>query len=411
MNQQPLLPHIGVCALVPDVWDKIWQPRHYVLMQLARYFHITWVNPAPEWRYMFRNSSVQNANHTAADLPAGFSVYEPTWLPTLYRPEWLGRYTFNTRLNRVRRLLMSRGCRKIILYVWRPEFGCALDAMPFDLSCYHIDDEYSFSEVEVEVAPAEKALIEKVDQVFIHSPGLMEKKGAINRNTTFIPNGVDFAAYANPAPEPRDLAIIPRPRIGYTGYLKKQLDWPLLIELTRRHGEWSFVFVGPKSPHPEIMRALQELSSYRNVYFLDAKPSRILGAYPQHFDACIMPYRVSAYTNNIYPLKLHEYLASGRPVVSAPIRSLLNFSKVIALADGFEEWSNALTATLGPAAACPEAATARQMIAREFDWKKLVHVIAQTLCERIGSEYTNQFHEIASEHSDEYHTLHQPLSD
>lgn len=396
MNKQPFLPHVGICALVPEEWNDIWQPRHYVLTGLARYFHVAWVNPAPEWRSMFRNSRVQNANDPVADLPPGFIVYDPTWLPTLYRPEWLGRYTFNARLGRARHLLEGRGCRKIVLYIWRPEFGPALNSMPFDLSCYHIDDEYSFSEIEVELDPAERALIANVDQVFIHSPGLMEKKGAINPHTVFVPNGVDFFAYASPAPEPRDLSVIPRPRIGYTGYIKKQLDWPLLLELAKRHREWSFVFVGPRSPHPEIVPAISELSSYPNVYFLGPKSARVLAAYPQHFDTCIMPYRVDAYTNNIYPLKLHEYLASGRPIVSAPIRSLRDFSKVIALPNGLEEWSNALARALEPAATCPEAVVARQEIAREYDWDRLVGVIAQTICERVGAEYEHRFHEFAA---------------
>ena len=395
-HRTPLLSDVGICALVPEQWGEIWQPRHYVLTRLASYFQVAWVNPAPEWRCIFRNSTVHSANDTAADLPAGFAVYEATWLPTVFRPKWLGQYISNARINRASRLLTARGCRKIVLYLWRPEFGGVLNSIPFDLSCYHIDDEYSFSQVEVEMDPAERALIAKVDQVFIHSPGLMEKKGAINPHTLYVPNGVDFLAYATPAPEPKDLSVIPRPRIGYTGYIKKQLDWPLILELARSHSEWSFVFVGPTSPHPEILPALRELSSYRNVYFLGAKPSRALAAYPQHFDTCIMPYRVDAYTNNIYPLKLHEYLASGRPIVSAPIRSLRDFSKVIALANGFEGWSVALTRTLGPASSCKAAMVARQEIAREYDWDRLVHIIAQTLCARVGSEYERRFDEIAS---------------
>jgi glycosyltransferase involved in cell wall biosynthesis len=144
------------------------------------------------------------------------------------------------------------------------------------------------------------------------------------------------------------------------------------------------------------MAAIQEISSYRNVYFLGAKSARALAAYPQHFDACIMPYRVDAYTNNIYPLKLHEFLASGRPVISVPIRSLRDFSKVVSLASGVDEWSNALGRALEPAAATPCAVTDRQNIAREYDWNILTQKIAKILCERIGSECAHQFHEVAS---------------
>jgi glycosyltransferase involved in cell wall biosynthesis len=298
-------------------------------------------------------------------------------------------------------MLIRRGCQKIILYICRPRFGPALHSIPFDLSCYHIDDEYSFSEVEVPPDPAEMSLIANVNQVFIHSPGLMEKKGSINPQTTFIPNGVDFTGYANPAPEPTDLFVIPHPRILYTGYIKKQLDWPLMLELARRHREWSFVFIGPTSPHPEIIPVIQEISSYPNVYFLGAKSAQALTAYPQHFEACIMPYRVDAYTNNIYPLKLHEYLASGRPIVSVPIRTLRDFSKVVTLASGVDEWSGALTRALEPAAISPEVVAARRNIAREYDWDNLTHLIAQTLCERMGSDYVYRLQEIASGHRDQ----------
>src|SRR5262249_27653319 len=266
---------------------------------------------------------------------------------------WLGRYSFNARLKQARSLLDNQGCRKIIFYLWRPEFGPALDGVPFDLSCYHIDDEYSFSETEVDIDPTEKALIAKVDQVLIHSPGLMEKKGNINPNTAFVPNGVDFQAYTTAAAEPHDLSSIPRPIIGYSGFIKKQLDWPLIRNLITYHPEWSFVFVGPMSPHLEIKPFIQTIRSFPNVYFLGSKLPHELPAYVQHFDTCIMPYRVDAYTNSIYPLKLHEYLASGRPIVSAPIRSLRDFSQMIELANRFEEWSIALARTLEPAATSP----------------------------------------------------------
>jgi hypothetical protein len=390
MSHQPLFPHVGICALVPDAWDVPWQPRHYVLRNLARYFHITWVNPAPEWRGLFWGSKDESLNSTSSNYPPGLQIYQ-SWLPRLYHPDWLSRYSFNARLRHARGILVGRGCRKIILYIWRPEFAPALDSVPFDLSCYHIDDEYSFSAVEADIDPGERALIAKVDQVFIHSPGLMERKGTINSNTTFVPNGVDFRAYATPVPEPEDLSVIPRPRFGYTGYIKKQLDWPLILKLVRRHRDWSFVFVGPRSPHPEILPVIQELSSLRNVYFLGCKSPLDLPGYSQHFDACIMPYRVDAYTNNIYPMKLHECLAGGRPVVSSPIRSVRDFSGTIALAEGIDEWSCALTGALEPVAVCSEAVAARQKIAREHDWRSLACSLARVICERFGPEYAEQF--------------------
>src|SRR5437667_8567412 len=107
--------------------------------------------------------------------------------------------------------------------------------MPHDLSIYHVDDEYSFSFGEVEISPAERSLLKSVDQVFMHSPALMHKKGGFNPNTEFVPNGVDYRMFATAVPEPEDLRRIPHPRIGYVGYLKRMLNWPLLLELSATH--------------------------------------------------------------------------------------------------------------------------------------------------------------------------------
>ncbi|HXG22112.1 MAG TPA: glycosyltransferase, partial [Methylomirabilota bacterium] len=316
------------------------------------------------------------------------------WLPKLYRPQWLAQFTFEQRLRRAQRLLIRRGCQKTILYLWFPDFRPALHSIPFDLSCYHIDDEYSFSTVECPVSETEKQLIAAVDQVFVVSPGLFEKKGKINPHTVIVPEGVDYRAYATPVAEPGDLTPIPRPRIGYTGFLKRQLDWTLLLQLIQQHPEWSFVFVGPQAPHREVTDAIRKLARLHNVYFLGAKTAHDLTAYPQHFDVCMMPYILNDYTKYIYPLKLHEYLASGRPVVSSPIRSLQEFAHVITLARTTDEWSRALNDSLAPSSYSIEQSEARRRVARKYDWDQLVQNIARVFCKRLGAGYVDRIENI-----------------
>lgn len=46
----------------------------------------------------------------------------------------------------------------------------------------------------------------------------------------------------------------------------------------------------------------------------------------------MMPYEVNDYTNCIYPLKLHEYLATGRPVVATPIDMVEPFADAVRVA-------------------------------------------------------------------------------
>lgn len=393
-EQKPLLPDVGVIALVPDHWSKRWMVRHHVMARLGFYFHVMWMNPPQPWRKILQTQELPVRDDNAARYP-GFDVYRPdSWLPEFYRPTWLADATNRARLKRAKQELTRRGCTQTIAYLWLPRFEPALRLGSFDLSCYHLEDEYSFSRTEVPTDPLEVQVLSKVDQVFILSPALFEKKGRFNPNSLYVPGGVDFAEYSEPQREPADLVNIPHPRIGYVGSLKWQLDWPLLLQLTQQHPEWSFVFVGPPSPHPEIAGMLRELSARPNVHFLGGKPSQEMVAYPQYFDVCIMPYGLNDYTKYVYPLKLHEYLATGRPTVGARIRSLEDCSDVVSLPSTTEDWSAAIQQALSPAANTAERCDARKSVARSHDWNRVVERIARTIALRLGPDYENRLSNI-----------------
>ena len=392
----PQLADIGVLALVPDEWGSPWQPRHQILTRLSRFFNVVWCTPALSWRQSWYPRASKNHSIDYGEPPAQrFTIYRPNrWLPEFSRPAFLARWTSTERLQEAHRILRSRGCRKTVLYLWRPCYALALDYIDHHLSCYHIDDEYTFSDIEKPLDAYESRLISRVDQVFIHSPALMEKKGTLNPRTEFVPNGVDYRAYTTPHREPVDLQQIPRPRIGYVGRIKRQLDFTLLVALARQHQQCSFVLVGPQENLAERAPLSQKLSQMSNVYFLGAKPVHSLPAYTQHLDICTMPYEVNDYTKFIYPLKLHEYLATGRPVVGSPIRSLQNFAHVVRLARTTDEWSKAIQDSLSPALNSADHGEARRSVARQHDWNELAELIARAMCCRLGPDYHDVFKNI-----------------
>jgi glycosyltransferase involved in cell wall biosynthesis len=384
MHPLPALPDIGVLALVPERWGGTWLSRHQILTRLSRYFNVVWHNPPYEWRQWPRPLAQKDPTPPPAD---GFAVYDPEpWLPRFYRPRLLDRATEAARLSRARGMLKKAGSRYVVAYVWQPQFARALDLMDHDLSCYHIADEYSFSDREHPVPPDEHVLIERVDQVFITSPGLMEKKGHINPHTAHVTNGVDYAAFASEVPEPADLAAIPRPRIGYVGCIKSQLDWGTLIGIARRRPDWSLVLVGPTGHMGPYEAARTELCGFANIHFLGNRTVRDVPAYVAHMDVCLLCYALTDYTHYIFPLKLHEYLASGRPVVGSDIRTLRDFSSSLRIAHGVDGWCAAIEASLAPEERSAERIEARRRVARAYDWSKIAEHIARILCERIGGD-------------------------
>jgi glycosyltransferase involved in cell wall biosynthesis len=382
-----------VIAFVPEKWGGPWLSRHQVLTRLSKYFHVVWAEPAKSWRELLRSRQAPaNRSQGSELIPEGLSFYQPErWLPQFGRPAWLASWIAIERARRAATLLRRRACKAIIFYLWRPHFDSVLESGSYNLSCYHIVDEYSFSPSEQPLTNQEIQLIKRVDQVFIHSPALMERKGHFNPHTLFVPNGVSYRAFATPQAEPADLARIPHPRLGYVGIIKTQLDFRLLLELASRHVKWSFVFVGPRGKLGEDATLVDQLSELQNVHFLGHKPIESACAYPQHMDVCLLPYKTNDYTKYIYPLKLNEYLAGGKPIVGTSIRSLLDFAHVIKLASTQDEWSKALTESLAPEAVSIDQIEKRRSFARQVDWETLVHEIAGALCDRLGSPYKEQF--------------------
>ena len=383
----PLVPEIGIVTPAPQQWHGPWRARQYLMNGLARYFPIAWIDPPREWREILAPGPGPKPGdrHLSDDPAEGIVIEASRWLPKFYRPRSVADLFDRLRLARAARRLRRQGCGRIVLYLWRPEFARVLDLLQHDLSCYHINDEYTFSSVELPIDPVEERLIRRAGLVFIHSPALLHKKGHLNPHTLLVPNGVNYAEYARPRPEPSDIRGIPHPRVGYTGVIKSQMDFPLLVHLARRHPGWSFVFVGPRGNVSGQESLLAELERLPNVYLIGGRSVAELPAYVQHFDAGMLCYVVNDYTKFIYPLKMHEYLACGRPVVGSPIRTLQDFAHVVALARDPDEWSRALATALEPSALSAENVRARQEVARGFDWGRHAATIARAICERLGT--------------------------
>jgi len=380
----PIHPDVGVLSIAKEHYSSQWLSRQQVLTRLARYYQVLWMNPASEWRGALGGGSLGERETHVEGLPEAFTVYDsPAWLPVIYKPSWLGRSLARRRFRAAAEALRRRGCRRIVLYVWHVELADAVELAPHDVSCYHIYDEYSGAEVETPLDAREERLIRSVDQVITVSPTMYERKGRLNPNTLQVTNGVTYDAFARPGRAPADLADIPRPILGYSGYIKKQLDWKLLLALASRHREWSFVFVGERRPHPEIRELLDRMAALPNVHFLGGKPSTELARYPQHFDVCLMPYRMNDYSRYIFPLKLYEYLAGGRPTVSMPIPALAGLGDLVSVATEVEEWEQTIERLLLPEADTPARRELRQEEARRHDWNVIVDEIARSLAQRL----------------------------
>ena len=105
------------------------------------------------------------------------------------------------------------------------------------------------------------------------------------------------------------------------GAVHEWVDVDLLALVAKALPDCYFVLVGP------VIRDLGPLRDLPNVQCLGQKPHHMIPKYVRHFDACVIPYILNAYTETAYPAKLNEYFALGKPVVATPLPELVDYNE------------------------------------------------------------------------------------
>jgi glycosyltransferase involved in cell wall biosynthesis len=206
---------------------------------------------------------------------------------------------------------------------------------------YCIDDYAAHPGMDVAAIQAlDDHLTRQADVVFVAPRALLDAKKKLNPNVHFSPHGVDFDLFAKasdaltePAAETHTLR---HPIVGYFGSLAPYIDVDLLVYLAQSRPDWTFLFVGYVSADVTALRACP------NVVLAGPKPYETLPRWAKAFDVAICPYQVNRQVVNSNPLKLREYLATGKPVVSVVIPESSKFAEVVYLASDREQYRDAI---------------------------------------------------------------------
>jgi UDP-galactopyranose mutase len=183
---------------------------------------------------------------------------------------------------------------------------------------------------------------------------------------------VDTAAFT---PPPQSRQSTSSPVIGYVGGLHRHVDVALLAELARVQPSWRIVCVGP------VQRPCPELRGLPNVSLLGPRDHAEIAHHIAGFDVCLVPYLRTAFTATVWPTKLLEYLAMGKPVVATPLPAVADLSRkfgdVVTIAPNEPAAFGAAVQTALHEADDAVAAARRRRAADGGDWE----VRMATLCE------------------------------
>jgi beta-glucosidase/6-phospho-beta-glucosidase/beta-galactosidase/glycosyltransferase involved in cell wall biosynthesis len=184
----------------------------------------------------------------------------------------------------------------------------------------------------------ESRLMSAADIVFTGGYELGEKKSKQHPNVHTFGCGVDYEHFAQAndlnTRIPPDIDFMKRPILGWFGVVDERVDYAMVGEMARMRPAWSFAMVGP------VVKVDPNLLPHSpNLFWLGGRDYQQLPNYCRAFDINMMCFAMNAATQFINPTKGLEYMATGKPIISTPVRDVVRqWSNVVRLATTAEEF-------------------------------------------------------------------------
>ncbi len=180
------------------------------------------------------------------------------------------------------------------------------------------------------ISKAENRIIQKADTVYCTSDYLRSRiveKRQIHENVYTLENGVEFELFASEQDKMEKIlpADFDGTVLGYIGGIKPKLDFELIQKVARKRRDWLILFVGPDGTNSDS--EFKQVIKEENVVWIDSVPPTDVPKYMNLIDIGIMPYKPSQYNQAVFPLKLFEFLASGKPVIGVHLPSTKKYTQ------------------------------------------------------------------------------------
>jgi glycosyltransferase involved in cell wall biosynthesis len=277
---------------------------------------------------------------------AGFWVYSPFALPVHHL----------AALRQVNELILRRqilhvvrklGMDNPIVWVACPAACDTAIKVRRNLLVYQRTDRYEeYPNVDPDIISRyDRKLKAAADLTIFVNDLLYEEEGPQCKKAFLLDHGVDYDMFASAEQDPyrpEDIADMPGPVVGFFGGIDDHTsDIPFVEKVVDLLPQMSFVFVGAASSD------VTELEKKANVRMLGYKRYEQIPHYGKVFDVAIMPWRQNRWIEACNPIKLKEYLALGKPIVSTPFAELKKYRDVVYEAKTPAEFAAAIEKALG----------------------------------------------------------------
>jgi UDP-galactopyranose mutase len=369
-------------------WDFVYQRPQHLMARCAR-----------ETRVFYIEEPMFDADAAWLEVsarPEGVTLVIPH-LPVHLGPE-IGDEAHMAYAPLLDDLMKREGIRRPLLWYYNPlalGVGHRLHASAVVYDC--MDELSAFAGASPLLRSREAELLREADLVFAAGSSLYEAKRSQHPRVSLFPSSVDAAHFGRAREarqDPADVAAIPHPRIGFYGVLDERLDRDLLAAVADLRPDWQWVMIGPVLKIEE-----SDLPRRANIHYRGAKSYEELPAYLAGWDVAMLPFALNDATRYISPTKTPEYLAGGVPVVSTPIRDVVQpYEKLglVRIAKSPEAFVAAVDAALHDDRAALRKRADAFLRERSWDrtWERMraeiEHVLGPRLSEPVGDDLVRE---------------------
>jgi glycosyltransferase involved in cell wall biosynthesis len=379
----------------PEKWEGMWRNRHHLMSRFSHQNRVLYVEPTGylknvraelkrdplKWWEFFHSIASEKLRQEKTNL----YVYQSDRNIPITRRYPFEKLTWQLWLVDFKRTLSKLDFKNPIIWLSKPSMRHYIRCFREKLSIYHVVDEYTaYANVSPEKRKisiaAERQMMQMADMVIVVSQSLFKNKSPFNEHTYLVPNAVDYEAYATLPGDSRDIPVdmkhVNNPFIGYSGLISNRLDIELMNALARQKPAWSIVLIG-RLDDRDCKNSLAELIDRPNVFYLGLKDIQDVPNYIHAFDVCILPYRENNETKNLSALKMYDYLAAGKPIVTTHFPEVEQYSNVVRISSSPTEFITHLSDALENDTS--DLAAERQQIASANTWDERVERVSDLI--------------------------------
>jgi glycosyltransferase involved in cell wall biosynthesis len=352
-----------------DDWGRHPSSCQHLVRHLLGRYQVHWVNTigtrSPRLNLATLARGVEKVRHWARPrgarepLPTSLQVCNPRMWP------WFGS-RLSRRLNRTLLLRqLTPLARSLpappVVVTTLPIVADLIGALPVCRWVYYCVDDFGQwpGLDQVPLRRMDELLMARADVLIAVSETLRERMRSRGRDAHLLTHGVDLDFWAgNGAPGAvAALAGLERPLVTFWGVVDRRMDLSILRQLAADLPAGTIVLAGPESDPDPALRAIPRVAR------LGPLPYEQLPWLGRQTSVLIMPYADLAVTRAMQPLKLKEYLATGKPAVARRLPATGDWGDCLDLADTPQAFSAAVRRRLADGVPAHQALARRRLSA------------------------------------------------